>query len=175
MFQNKKKEEKKMNEVNIKKKIQNITSKFVNLLEEKKNKRMSEIKNKKEQINQENKKSEINLESKEEIIENIEENSVMEENIVEENYSYIPVDVSELDDTFLEIAQNEIQEEELIIEKKQEKVEEEIEEEPRTKLNLELLETGRKSKKGLSQNKKRHSEASPKNLKSTHFPLYYTW
>lgn len=146
VFQNKKKEEKKMNEVNIKKKIQNITSKFVNLLEEKKNKRMSEIKNKKEQINQENKKSEINLESKEEIIENIEENLVMEENIVEENYSYIPVDVSELDDTFLEIAQNEIQEEEPIIEKKQEKVEEEIEEEPRTKLNLELLETGRKSK-----------------------------
>ena len=66
----------------------------------------------------------------------------------EEISSYIPVDASEIDETFLEIAQNEIDEEAPAIEIKpvvEEEEEEEIEESP-NKLNLELLETGKKSK-----------------------------
>jgi len=64
---------------------------------------------------------------------------------LEDSLSYIPVDVSELDNTFLEIANNEIEEEPTIV-KKEEVIEEIIEEEKPTKLNLELLEKNRKSK-----------------------------
>ena len=60
--------------------------------------------------------------------------------------SFIPVDASELDETFLEIAQNEI-EDELVITKKEEFIEDDTEEPiTTTKINLELLEKGKKSK-----------------------------
>lgn len=64
---------------------------------------------------------------------------------LEDSLSYIPVDVSELDNTFLEIANNEIAEEEPIIQKTEEIIQEEVEEKP-TKINLELLEKNKKSK-----------------------------
>lgn len=61
--------------------------------------------------------------------------------------SYIPVDASELDDTFLEIAKNEIEEEEPKVEKKiVEQEENMVQSEENTKLNLELLERGKKCK-----------------------------
>lgn len=66
----------------------------------------------------------------------------------EEDASFIPVDVSELDETFLEIAQNEIEEEPVVENKKIQEIEieEEEEKEAPNKINLELLEKGKKSK-----------------------------
>jgi len=68
-----------------------------------------------------------------------------EEEYIQDPLAYIPVDVSELDETFLEIANNEIEEEQLPEKKTIEQIEEPEIEKP-TKLNLELLETGKKSK-----------------------------
>lgn len=85
------------------------------------------------------------------VLEDIELQSKTEEELnemFEEDASFIPVDVSELDETFLEIAQNEIEEEPIDEFKKiqEEKEDEEDEKEAPNKINLELLETGKKSK-----------------------------
>ena len=64
----------------------------------------------------------------------------------EEDASFIPVDISELDETFLEIAQNEIEEEPIVQEKGIQEIEEPEEKEAPNKINLDLLEKGKKSK-----------------------------
>ena len=121
-------------------KIETKTSKII-LMKEKLSKTITKLKHTKKEeqfLNQENIDKE---EQKEEVI----QEELSEYIDLEDSLSYIPVDVSELDDTFLEIAKNEI-EEEPIITKKEEIVVEELEEEKPTKINLELLEKNKKSK-----------------------------
>ena len=150
VFQKKKQEDTKTN---------NFANKIINALKENNEKKKEAKENKKEIENQrkQEKQEQLRLEKlaketqeakkiEEKIIQEKVENVIEEPEYIEEISSYIPVDVSELDETFLEIAQNEIEEAPVVVEKKQEKqVEEEIEEKP-VKLNLELLETGKKCK-----------------------------
>jgi len=139
VFKKNKKEQYLVLNVDIKNKLLNISNNVINKVK-------NNISKKKEKTNEEkNVKEEFEIPQNEEqdsiyndIVDNFEEQ--------EEISSYIPVDVTELDDTFLEIAQNEIEEETPILEvKKVEQVEEEIKEST-PKLNLELLENGKKSK-----------------------------
>lgn len=126
-------------------------------------KSLKEIKERKQQSKQFKKEEEIRLQKEKEEL--LEQKRKEEENLValkaieeefkvddneEEICSYIPVDASELDDTFLEIAENEIEEEEIVEVKKEEEKKEEIKETP-TKINLELLENSKKSKNILEK------------------------
>lgn len=150
VFKKKKKEEKEMANFDVKEKITNVYNNVLTSLKEKKNKKLEEtkLKKEKEELEKQNKiekKEEIKLIEKEKIaIEKDEEQETQE--VVEEISSYIPVDVSELDETFLEIAQNEIEEVEPVIEKVKPIVEDIEETSKPTKLNLELLENGKKCK-----------------------------
>lgn len=139
VFQNKKKNsERIINKKNISEVKSNIVSKIKN---KRKNNKLEKIKEQKQDTdNIENLLNEIEETKEKEITKEI-----VEEEPIEEISSYIPVDASELDSTFLEIAENEIEEEQ-IIDKKIEKIEEAEEEEKKSKVNLELLNTGKKSK-----------------------------
>lgn len=151
VFKNTKKKEKKaVNKENIKleeknNKFNETINKIKKNNEIKKQKRKEKIENAKEQRElKETLKEEVPQVFTQPVIEQTEEEY---EEMVEEISSYIPVDASELDDTFLEIAQNEIEEETektIIIDKTP--VEEEVIKEKPTKLNLELLEKGKKAK-----------------------------
>lgn len=105
---------------------------------------------KEESINEENKIEETNkeenvkLEINDEIKEQEEE--ITDSSMDEYNSSFIHVDIFDLDNTFLEIAQNEIKEDEVHVQKTEE-IKEEIKiDKPSTKINLDLLENTRKSK-----------------------------
>lgn len=139
VFQNKKKNEKVVSNIKIKSKLETIT----NSLKENKEKKQQQKKIKQNLKEQKTEK----IQELEEIVEiNEEVEDTIKDTASDEISSYIPVDISELDETFLEIAQNEL-EEEPALENKKEKIEEieEIEEKP-TKLNLELLEKSKKCK-----------------------------
>ncbi len=109
---------------------------------------LKELKNKKAQLEKEKVEENNNFTEIAKIQDDELESKTEEElnEMFEEISSYIPVDASELDETFLEIAKNEIEEEPAIEIRKEEKVEEEEIIEPPSKLKLELLETGKKSK-----------------------------
>lgn len=149
LFKNKNKEQKQVSESKMFKKI---SDKLANNMKDKIKKKL-EIKKEKEELKKkyEQKKLQQKLESEikqEEIIKEVLPNEIVSEpENIEEISSFIPVDVSELDETFLEIAQNEIEEVETVQIKKTapEEKEEELKETP-TKINLELLENGKKSK-----------------------------
>ena len=107
------------------------------LIKEKITKTITKMKKQYKEVKKQNaKEKEIVIEEPEELIELPD---------LEDSLSYIPVDASELDDTFLEIANNEIEEEPIVI-KKEVEVQEEVEEEKPTKINLDLLEKNKKSK-----------------------------
>ena len=152
-FKKKNKEQKSVIETKAIKTLKEISDKFVNTLNENKNKKL-ETKKEKEELKkimkqeklQQKLENETNkeIDEKEEVVNEV----VIEHDEVEEISSFIPVDISELDETFLEIAQNEIEEVEPVQTKKtviEDKKEEEIKEAP-TKINLELLENSKKSK-----------------------------
>lgn len=148
-FKNKKKEQKNATESKINKSLKTISENLVNDMRDRKNKKLEAKKAKEElkrMMKQEKKEQEL---VKEEIIveDKIQPEVTIQQEELEEISSFIPVDVSELDETFLEIAQNEIEEVEPLQAKKQlvEEKEEEIKETP-TKINLELLENSKKSK-----------------------------
>ena len=128
LFKNKKKEEKKD--------VEKISQDH--LTKEKIVKKVTRLK----QIKKEENLKKLKMEEK-----NVQETQEKENDDIdlEESLSYIPVDVSELDDTFLEIAKNEI-EEEPVIQKKEELLVVEEEKIKPTKINLELLEKNKKSK-----------------------------
>lgn len=142
-------EKEKKSAMELKNKIKIISEKTANLLKEK-IKTLKSSKNKKEK-KEDAIESQLDGEYRElAILEDEELQDKTEEELnemFEEDASFIPVDVSELDETFLEIAKNEIEEEPVAEIKKIEEVEEETEEkEAPNKINLELLEKGKKSK-----------------------------
>ena len=150
-FKNKNKETKKIVESKTTKAFKQISNKLVNNIKDKRNKKL-EAKKEKEEL--ERIMEEEKLQRKLEFEENkdfaankqLQIETLIEPGESEEISSFIPVDVSELDETFLEIAQNEIEEVEPAQVKKQIVEEkEEIKEAP-TKINLELLENSKKSK-----------------------------
>ena len=150
-----KKKEEKIPQTKLNNKVFETANKIVKNFKENRDKKTAERKLKKEvkeQVKQEKIQKEKLVEQEKVQIEqpNIPQEINVDEPIEEENIdeisSYIPVDVSELDETFLEIAQNEIEEEQVIINNKKEIIEEPEEKEKPVKLNLELLETGKKSK-----------------------------
>ena len=164
VVKNKIKEEKEISNLGKSQKTKEIIEEIINKLKDKgtvivnKSKKIIEeiISKFKKIINQKNNKKAINIQTNEQgdsfvekqTIIKSEEKEVQEENeddFIIDPSAYIPVDVSELDETFLEIAQNEIEEENLPEKRMIEEIEEE-QEEKTTKLNLELLETGKKSK-----------------------------
>lgn len=151
MFKNNKKEKSVKIDIKVKEKITNISENIVNTIKEKQVQKSIAKKEKKE-TQEKMKQEELENKKQEELQKNVEEEIKIEENEAidelneEEFFSYIPVDASELDDTFLEIAENEINEEEPEIQKKKEVIQEEEIVETPTKLNLELLETGKKCK-----------------------------
>ena len=146
-FKGKKKETKKAIESETLKRFKQISNNLTNNIQEKRNRKI-ETKKQKEEL-----KKLLEVEKEEKNIEK-DDSVIVKEEIKEENKeqgeefsSFIPVDVSELDDTFLEIAQNEIEEAETTQIKKEIKEEKEEEEkETSTKINLELLENSKKSK-----------------------------
>lgn len=94
-------------------------------------------------IEETNKEEKTKLEVNDEIKE---QEEITDSSMDEYNSSFIPVDISDLDNTFLEIAQNEIKEDEVHVQKTEE-IKEEIKiDKPSTKINLDLLENTRKSK-----------------------------
>lgn len=141
-FKTKNKDAKKVVEFKVTKKFKQVSDNLINNIKEKRTKRIEDKKEQKELNTFLEKEAPL----KEEKIEFVEED-LIEEMEIEEIPSFIPVDASELDETFLEIAKNEIGEVEPI-QVKQQIIEEEKEEEKEapTKLNLELLENGKKSK-----------------------------
>ena len=141
-FKNKKKDANKVIESKATEKLKQVSDKLISNIKEKRIKKI-EIKKEKEEIKRLFEKEEKITEEKIELV----DEEATKENEIDEISSFIPVDASELDETFLEIAQNEIEELEPIQTKKQ-IIEEEKEEEKEapTKLNLELLENGKKSK-----------------------------
>lgn len=153
MFNNKNKETKNITQSKATKKIKQFGNKIVNNMKEKRNKKIEEKKAKdelKKIMEQEKKMQDLQNEEKKNFAiqkEVLQPEVEIEHEETEEISSFIPVDVSELDETFLEIAQNEIEEVEPVQTKKQiiEEKEEEIKEAP-TKINLELLENSKKSK-----------------------------
>jgi len=151
-FKNKNKEAKKVEESKATKKFKQISENLVNNMKEKRIKQ-EESKNAKKEMKkimeQEKKEQKLEVEEKKELViqEELQSEITIEQEEPEEISSFIPVDISELDETFLEIAQNEIEEVEPVQEKKiiTEEKEEEVKEVP-TKINLELLENSKKSK-----------------------------
>ena len=145
-FKGKKKETKKANESKLLRKFKQISDNILNNIKEERNKKI-EIKKEKDELKKllEEKK----LEKEETFVHKEEPQTEVEEiEEVEDFSSFIPVDASELDETFLEIAQNEIEEVEPIELKKEikQEKEEEQEKEVTTKINLELLVNSKKSK-----------------------------
>lgn len=148
-FKNKSKETKKETESKMSEKLKRISDNLKNNIQEKRIE-LSQSKKEKQQLKELLKQEKYNqrIENEEIIEQHVDiSNEVERQDEVEEISSFIPVDASELDETFLEIAQNEIEEVESVEIKKQikEDKQEEIKEEP-TKINLELLENGKKSK-----------------------------
>jgi len=158
MFKNKKKEEKEVDKIKSIEKLKNVSDRIIASVNEKRNREIEaklKRKIKKKKLQEEKKQKELLLDetNKENIqteknIEEIEELLETEENFADEIPSFIPVDASELDKTFLEIAQNEIEEEPEKINKQEVRsiIEEEPEKEVPTKINLDLLENSKKSK-----------------------------
>lgn len=142
-------EKEKKNNMELKNRIKTISEKTTSIIKEKVKKL------KKEKINKEILKEELNKNQMDgeyrelAVLEDDELQAKTEEELnemFEEDASFIPVDVSELDDTFLEIAQNEIEEEPVVENKIVQEIEEDEEKEAPNKINLELLEKGKKSK-----------------------------
>ena len=148
LFKNKKTKpeeiSKKENNFKLKKEILKISDNVADSIKEKVSKIKEEKANKKKLTEQREILNQISESIETEKLS--EEQINLEQELEEEITSYIPVDASELDDTFLEIAENEIEEEEIVeVKKEQEEEIEEIEETP-TKINLELLQSAKKSK-----------------------------
>jgi len=148
MKKNKKEDLEKKENMKIKNKIKKISEKTSKILKDKV-KTINKEKNTKE-IHDELTENQLEGEYRElAVLEDDELQSKTEDELnemFEEDASFIPVDVSELDETFLEIAQNEIEEEPVVEIKKTQEIEEIEEVEAPNKINLELLEKGKKSK-----------------------------
>lgn len=155
LFKNKNKETEKVDKVQSMEKLKNISDNIITTIKEKRIKekevRLEKEKIKK-QLKEEAKQKEVLFEEKKEEVVKLEESTQeifeTEDAFVDEISSFIPVDASELDETFLEIAQNEIEEEpeKQKIKEVSSMIEEEPEKETSTKINLDLLENSKKSK-----------------------------
>ena len=143
VFKNKKNQKSKSN---FKNKMSNIGNNLVNSINDKKAIKIEQKRLKKEEQEKNQEIEKIERE-RADALKTLEQEILLSSQIeeTEEISSYIPVDASELDDTFLEIAQNEIEEETVQIKKQIEEEKEEEEETP-TKINLELLKNSKKSK-----------------------------
>ena len=141
-------EKEKKNNMELQNKIKDLSKKTIVIIKEK-TKKLKKEKNKIEKL-EEITENQIDGEYRElAVVVDAELQNKTEEELnemFEEDASFIPVDISELDETFLEIAQNEIEEEPIVQEKGIQEIEEPEEKEAPNKINLDLLEKGKKSK-----------------------------